>query len=734
MAEAQTIEIPITSEGVMALKQSCQVIILAYQKYCGSIIANDENAIFPTILPTVLGVTTDCEAGDNAVKAYENSSLDGIKRPAKASGDLTSYSEISQTTGNYPISQKTYDEVNNSTSKIFKSLSHREVQTEDPGSTFKEVSGTPFDSNTEKKNLDSIAVIKSEETVLPTSQSQPRAVNNILGQDEVLLPDGFTGAAGQSPNNAWSNPTKGKFKNSLLAECIPCSLRLVGPQDIEIGLQFKNLWKEFQERIKKLIQQIKDLLNNNGVLDDLCNLLNFLDFQCVPDLAGLVALLMALIQKYSDLSISLDGMFNAFIGNFFSPILGGLSEILDRYIQMIIGPVDCIIGALDKQLVKLDVQNSLRQADIKDIGYHNRREGTLRRKIEQLEDRKSDLEDMIRKGSDANKTPPINIGGTPRSSQSNPLRDVIDPALGNDPNSYREPAINVQLPFGQSIQSEINHIDNELNGINGLKKKYAKDYGKDGTYNIAKLNKEANKPDPTVINGVRQNLAEGRKALSSSLYELKNKALLGRNMINDTLKAIQGELQRILFGRAATAEEQMAAALELQKIARLIGIINVLINLKTIARLAINGKLCNNDKQDPSLALGSFLQAMKGNGTEQTHSFYKATGYNGDGFGTGNAPRDTLIIAPSDAVLELTDPETEQITLLDNLDEIAKLNNNGSLFDLGNIADKKITARTNLGEAPVSIVEFDLCTNKDFSTKPDLDKIKNWANNAGLNI
>ena len=388
---------------------------------------------------------------------------------------------------------------------------------------------------------------------------------------------------------------------------------------------------------------------------------------------------------------------------------------------MIMRPVDCVLNSLDTQLAKLDVVRALDQSEVQNIAFHRRREGYLRRKIEQLEERKAFLSSAVSDGADPTQTPPSKIGGRPRSSQSNVLRDAIE----EDPTNPRGVEIDTTNPYGLSISDEISKLEQD---IATTKSKYAGQYGPGGENELYNektgegLIQKSQQPRQNVIGDARGSLRDARQGLASGLYELRGQILNGRRMVNDTLSNMRDELQRLIQGRAATSEEMVEGARNIQRVARLIGVV------KTLIRLANKGKLCENSNSDPSIALGSFLTANRG--TQQSNNYYNVyVGQNSDG-------NSSLLVAPSDAVLELTDPETDEITQLSNLDEIDKLNNDGIPKDLGNITDKKIVATVpELGiEVPVSIVEFDLCKNSNLSTQPNLDMIQQWAVNAGFSV
>lgn len=707
---ADRIEIPITTEGIMGLKQSVQVIIGAYKRYATSVTSDDESGIFPLVLGDLAGLKVDIIAGKDTLESFDNLTLDEIERPKNPFGDLTGYSDIDNLVGNYPISQSLYDEAREQVNEIFGTMKNREVPNEDV------IEGGGF----RKENQ----ITKKESGEGKYGQTKPNANSESINSSEEentptkLVGGSSTSSTTSTTGGSYKDKSRGKFKDVIRNECIPCDVRLKGLDDIDITADLLGILEEMERRYRELIEQLKSLLTNTEIADDLCNLLNFLDFQCVPDLFSILALLLALWRKWSDVIPTLDGVFMQFIGLFFSPLLGGLSSILDKYIQMIMKPIDCVLNSLDTQLAKLDIERALSQNDVQEIASQRRREGYLRRKCEQLRERRAFLLGV----ADRNAPPPQVIGGRPRASIPSDgtgatTRGALDGILGTEPDSRRHKQVKFRVPGAVTTQEEINTLDTD---IEACELDYEAEFGEGGENNITDLLKNKRDPKASTVRGLRNELSGFRNSLGSSLYELRNQILNGRRMVNDTLKVMRDELQRLIAGRAASSEEMLEGARNLQRIARLIGVV------KTLMKLANKGKLCENNNNDPSIALGSFLTANRG--TNTNNNYYNVfVGDNVDG-------ERSLLIAPSDAVLELADEESDQITQLTDLDEINKLNRDGLPKELGDISNKRVTAvSSDLGvQVPVSLIAFDLCRNTDFSTQADIDRIQKWAVDAGL--
>lgn len=672
MAE-NTIEVAITAESVTNLKRAITVLKDAYKKSASTQILSNEASLLPILLPQINALKSDVLASKTSLESYSKISLDQIGKPQSTT--LNSLQDLDNLSGNYPITPELVKDAKNTVNRIMGDTEGRKsiATTDTVGGQF----------------IDQTA----------SAYGNPITTANTGGQ-QIAAETVNSGAIslGDSGGN-FSNTYANKKSGSILKECIPCDLRLSNLGEIDpLGDLLGMLEQDLLNRYTQLLNRIKSLLSNNEIYNDLCSLLNFLNFQCLPDLFGIVALLSALAMKLTDVKlINPAGAFMSFISPFFAPMLNGLNDILDKYIQLILGPIDCVLTAVDTQLGKIDVGSALDQAANARRSQLMARISFQERKAASLIERRNFLLETDDNGDFVNE---------PNAYQ------VVDRRADNNNNGLN--AITTTKPpfFFVTREEEINNIDQELREIQGVN-------GNDGNLGkmraeLATLKKTA--PTANAITGARGDIKEFRNTLGSSLQSIRDYILDGRAMINDTANVWKKELQRTLFGRAATTEDMLQAAEDLQRIARIIGIVNVMINF---ANLAKSGKLCNNNTKDPSAALGSFLTAASAsNNSQNAPVVATATDEN------GNA---VMLITSSDAVLELEGEN--QTTKLDNL---AQLNQSGIAANLGSLANVKVTATTALGNAaPVAIVKFNLCGEVSSSTKQNLDIIKKWASNLG---
>jgi hypothetical protein len=656
-----TIEVAITSENLMNLKRAITVIKDAYKKSASQQVTGNEAALYPLLLPQLNNLKADIEATTSSLNSYSTLTLDQLGKGQDL--DLNSISDVDKATGNYPITPELIKDAKNTVNTILGDTSGRKslATTDQQGGVF---------GNT---------------NVTSTQQ--------VSAERENTAPF-FDGVSSDVYNNKYANKKSG----SLLKECIPCDLRLSSVDGIDpMGDLLGMLEQDLLNRYRRLLDRFKALLSNNEVYNDLCSLLNFLNFQCLPDLYGIVALLSALAMKLTDIKlINPTGAFMSFITPFFAPMLNGLNDILDKYIQLIIRPVNCVLNSIDTQLAKLDVGRALDQTSRARQTQILTKISFLERKASSLIERRNFLLETNDAGDFVNNVNSYKITGANRDIQTGEAE-----------------TLNVSASIGKfySREEEIQNIDDELREIVGPS-------GNDGQ--IAELRNEYNslkksQPTANAITGARGGIADFRNSIGTSLESIRDYILDGRRMIMDTAEVWKKELQRTLFGRAASTDEMLQAAEDLQKIARIIGIVNTMIQFSNLAK---SGKLCNNNTNDPSAALGSFLTAASAS-TNSSNAPVVALGTDENG-------NQIMLVTSSDAVLELEGENQTQ-----KLDNLAQLNMSGQAADLGSLASVNIKATSSLGNAPVSIAKFNLCGEVSASTSQSLDIIKSWASNVG---
>lgn len=149
------------------------------------------------------------------------------------------------------------------------------------------------------------------------------------------------------------------FRN--LKDCIPCNRNWE--------------WQDFDwERLKDILSldiesrfawltDIDDLLNDNSILDRLCQFMQAFKNLCPQDLLVLIAMFTAWLYKTLDsIKFNLEGILRDVLGMVLRPYISGLEDFLNAYIQFFVDQIECILNSIittAAELEDLSISNDL---------------------------------------------------------------------------------------------------------------------------------------------------------------------------------------------------------------------------------------------------------------------------------------------------------------------------------------------------------------------------------------
>lgn len=174
-------------------------------------------------------------------------------------------------------------------------------------------------------------------TVVPNGTSAP-GTQNLQSLD-------LTGGKTVSFGDSFGNHLLDYAKN-----CIPCNLRLNAFLELHPNLDLLNSLGLHIKDSLSFINGLLDLLNNFDAFGDFCSLLNLLSFMCIPDLQRIIATLMALFLMKAPTLDGLIGLLQALIAPMFAPLLMSITALLDQFIQLVTGPLQCVLTVINTQL------------------------------------------------------------------------------------------------------------------------------------------------------------------------------------------------------------------------------------------------------------------------------------------------------------------------------------------------------------------------------------------------
>jgi len=144
---------------------------------------------------------------------------------------------------------------------------------------------------------------------------------------------------------------RAKAMGKMITECVPCFDRLLdGMQLLPDG----DLLEIHALNIKirtDLLDKIKALFKDPGAFVDICDLLKMLTHICPSDLLAMLALLTQYLAKLNlDFRFNLDFIIQL-VGPILSPFLDALSQWLDKWIQLILGPIICVVDHINETIL-----------------------------------------------------------------------------------------------------------------------------------------------------------------------------------------------------------------------------------------------------------------------------------------------------------------------------------------------------------------------------------------------
>lgn len=142
--------------------------------------------------------------------------------------------------------------------------------------------------------------------------------------------------------------TRAENIGKLITQCVPCFARLLDPGSL---LPDGDLLEIHLMNIKirtNLLDQLMALLKDPGYYIDVCEILNLFAHLCPQDILAILALLSQFLAKLNlDIEFNLDFIISL-VGPILSPFLDALSAWLDKWIQLILEPIICVVDHINE--------------------------------------------------------------------------------------------------------------------------------------------------------------------------------------------------------------------------------------------------------------------------------------------------------------------------------------------------------------------------------------------------
>ena len=382
-----------------------------------------------------------------------------------------------------------------------------------------------------------------------------------------------------------------KLKNSdnpaktILDDCIPCLDRAL---DMDLMAPLEDLLADLESEFDLKLDQLRDmwaLLNSDDFYEDLCHLLDFLSFMCIPDLVAILSLLIWYYQSLiTSFQIDISGSLWSLIGMMIGPMVTSLEGIIDQYIQMIMAPIDCIITMLLYQMSKIPQLST-------DYEWLQER-AREREKLRAQEQKTSDTIAMINEWID---------------ERLNSLALEASPW-------YQSQRATVKYTEGSEVKSRgtatpLPKVKTRRNPQTGELEIFTSDFDY-----IPSEEEVAAVPDALEYLEERERaqeeqatiadyLSDARETIRSGLGAVGAYLIEGRDKMNSWFETLKEEVRGFLFDSQDTFSLATSLATTLKRIARIIGFV------KAIIRLAEEGLECGPGKEISEPDLVRLLEA-----------------------------------------------------------------------------------------------------------------------------
>ena len=394
-----------------------------------------------------------------------------------------------------------------------------------------------------------------------TAESQQEALTAFTAADEGAPPDAETQQLyGTEVTNTFQKlKASDDPKQTLLEECIPCLDRALD-MDLLAPLEdfLDSLENDLEDRWNHL-SHIATLLESDDIYDDICALIDFFTFQCIPDLVAILSLLIwlyqSLITSFSlDISLSLWTILGMILGPFFM----SMESVIDQYIQMIMAPIDCVIDSLLYQMSKIPSIST-------DFEFLMDRQ----RERQQLRERNAIGDDFV-----------ANLNAT---------IDATMNSLALKATSWDQSRTTGATPLTQQTQPETRIVD----GREIREDEVVSDF-----HDYVQRQEEEDKEKATIADY----LQDFETVLETGLGAVGGFLLEGRDKLNSWLEALLEDIRAFLSGGSNDLQAGIGLAVSIKRIARLIAFV------KAIIKMAEDGIQCGTDRDLTEPDVLAFLQ------------------------------------------------------------------------------------------------------------------------------
>lgn len=140
----------------------------------------------------------------------------------------------------------------------------------------------------------------------------------------------------------------------FLKDCIGCDFRVTFDWQLK-PIDLLGPIGDLVKDINLALDGFETQMDPFAALQDLCDILNNTNWLCLPDLMAILMALKLLLKSYLSFQLSINLDWTVIIGPLLKIILDAIASLIQAIAGVLLGPLDCVIGAL-KSIAEMEKQ------------------------------------------------------------------------------------------------------------------------------------------------------------------------------------------------------------------------------------------------------------------------------------------------------------------------------------------------------------------------------------------
>jgi hypothetical protein len=140
----------------------------------------------------------------------------------------------------------------------------------------------------------------------------------------------------------------------FLKDCMSCDLRVTFDWQLK-PIDLLGPIGDLVKDINSSLDSFETQMDPFAAVENLCDILNGTNWLCLPDLIAILMSLKLLLKSYLSFQLSINLDWTVIIGPLLKIILDSIASLIQAIAGVLLGPLDCVIGAL-KSIAEMEKQ------------------------------------------------------------------------------------------------------------------------------------------------------------------------------------------------------------------------------------------------------------------------------------------------------------------------------------------------------------------------------------------